>query len=129
MPVIPTNSDQTNKPLHIPILYYVSTFTIALFLNVQLLCDFNRSSYISPSYNKLFNCTSEFSILFQFILMKKFCPVKASSHFFIIIMLIKYLQLCWTIFVPLLSKRLFRSSQKVRINIIPIICNKCKLKK
>lgn len=82
MPVIPTNSDQTNKPLHIPILYYVSTFTIALFLNVQLLCDFNRSSYISPSYNKLFNCTSEFSILFQFILMKKFCPVKASSHFF-----------------------------------------------
>lgn len=92
MPVIPTNSDQTNKPLHIPILYYVSTFTIALFLNVQLLCD--RSSYISPSYNKLFNCTSEFSILFQFFLMKKFCPVKASSHFFIIIMLIKYLQLC-----------------------------------
>lgn len=82
MPVIPTNSDQTNKPLHIPILYYVSTFTIALFLNVQLLCDFNRSSNISPSYNKLFNCTSEFSILFQFILMKKFCPVKASSYYY-----------------------------------------------
>lgn len=93
MPVIPTNSDQTNKPLHIPILYYVSTFTIALFLNVHLLCDFNRSSNISPSYKKLFNCTSEFSILFQFILMKKFCPVKASSLFFFI-MLIKYLQLC-----------------------------------
>lgn len=82
MPVIPTNSVQTNNPLHIPILYYVSTFTIALFLNVQLLCDLNRSSKISPSYNNFFNCTSEFSILFQFILMKKFCPVKASSHFF-----------------------------------------------